>query len=211
MRSIASTASASWADLESQLDCGGSHLLSDERADRRVDGRSRNRLTTRLAILGISAITNIPGVEAASSGRISSAEISATSATHGASLQQRCAFPRWRAARDLVPVAVAPEDLEVVLILLPGNVSLGERPECTQASLRSRACSGSCACRRLRGDSAGARTHKHRRSVDLSACASLWRRSMAERSLPRGGCGARETAVLPCEMPSPSDTPNPPA
>jgi hypothetical protein len=74
-------------DLKSQLDCGGSHLLSNERANSSVNGRSINRLARGLAVLGVSSVTNIPDIEAATPGGISSTEMPTASSTDGAPLQ----------------------------------------------------------------------------------------------------------------------------
>ena len=60
---------------------------------------------------------------AAPAGQHSDAEMSPTSPAHRASLQERHALSRRRGARHLISPAVALEDFEILLKLLPGDVA----------------------------------------------------------------------------------------
>ncbi len=80
------------ADLERQLDGGGRHLCGDQRPDRLVDGRPRNRLAVRLGATALRTVADVPGLQPSAPRRVSDAEVSAASPAHRAALQQRRAL-----------------------------------------------------------------------------------------------------------------------
>ena len=111
------------SDLQCQLDSGGCHLLGDQLADRLVDGRAGNRLAVRFSETVARAVADIPRLLFPAPRRISDAAMSAASSTHCAPLQQGHPLTRWRRSSKFVPSTVALEDFEVLLELLPGDVT----------------------------------------------------------------------------------------
>ena len=58
------------SNLQGQIDRGGRHLGGDQRPDRLIDGRSRNRLAVRLAARAVGAVADVPCLQASAPRRI---------------------------------------------------------------------------------------------------------------------------------------------